>query len=151
MASVTTAPTLERFPHVVLDIICGRLDDESGHRRNLCAFSLTSRRCCVAADTRRSSQIVLVVPSLDKLDSILDRLKAMLSHGRRHGLVHRLKVQGSPREKGPWERNNTHDDVDKNDEDTNDARSIARNFDTPVLSHRPMATQISRQCQSVRC
>lgn len=132
MASVTTAaPTLEKLPHVVLDIICGHLDDESGHRHDLCAFSLTSRRCCAAAETRRFGQIVLVVPSLDELDSILDRLNAVLGHGRRHGLVHRLKVQGTPREMEPWERNNTYDDDDKNDEDNDDARSVVRNFDTP--------------------
>lgn len=132
MASTTALSPFELLPYVVLDIICDYLDNESDHRPDLCAFSLTSRRCCAAANTRRFNQIVLIVPNLDDLETILGDLKAVLGHGERYGLVHRLKVKGVPRGPGPWDRNMPEKgDDEKYAEDDDNARSIERNFDGP--------------------
>ena len=119
---------------MVLDIICGYLDDESDHRPDLCAFSLTSHRCCAAANTRRFNQIVLVVPNLDDLEAILADLKVVLGHGERNALVHRLRVQGVPRdEREPWQRALPQDEEKekKHPEDDDNLRQIERNFDGP--------------------
>ncbi|CAK7197526.1 hypothetical protein SEUCBS139899_000174 [Sporothrix eucalyptigena] len=135
MATPTILSPFERLPHVVLDIICGYLDDESDHRPDLCAFSLTSHRCCAAANTRRFNQIVLVVPNLDDLEAILAELKTVLGHGERYGLVHRLRVQGVRRdERQPWERARPHDEEEENEkyaEDDDNLRQIERNFKGP--------------------
>lgn len=134
MASPTTLSPFERLPHVVLDIICGYLDDKSDHRPDLCAFSLTSHRCCATANTRRFNQIVLVVPNLDDLEAILADLKAVLGHGERYALVHRLRVQGEPRdEREPWQRPRPQDEEKekKYPEDDDTLRQIERNFDGP--------------------
>ncbi|CAK7205492.1 hypothetical protein SEUCBS139899_008268 [Sporothrix eucalyptigena] len=139
MATVTTLSPLERLPHVVLDIICEHLDEQSDQRRDLCAFSLTSRRCRDATDTRRFNQIVLIVPTLDDLGDALDELKAVLGHGQRYGLVHRLKVQGLPFKiptlprvnNAEVEKDDEKDEDDDHEEDDDNARSITRNFDGP--------------------
>ncbi|KJR83361.1 uncharacterized protein SPSK_04091 [Sporothrix schenckii 1099-18] len=130
MVSGTTLSPFERLPHVVLDIICGYLDDESDHRPDLCAFSLTSHRCCAAAKTRRFNQLVLVVPNLDDLGAILADLRAVLGHGERYALVHRLKVGGvllDGDQRDQSEQNHAEDD--------DNLQLTERNFDSPPFCH----------------
>lgn len=127
MASPTTSP-FERLPHIALDTICEYLDDESDNRCDLWSLSLTSRRCCAATEIKRFCQLVLPVPSLDKLGGILIQLKEVLDHGNRFGLVRRLKVQGSLSKAqrlqhiGMDSEDGEDDEIDE--DDTDDSRAL---------------------------
>jgi hypothetical protein len=86
------APTLESLDLLVLERICEYLDDDSEKRRNLWAFSSTSRNCYTASAVQRLSQVLLKIPSPEDIVSELHRWSEILGANGGHCHVRRLKV-----------------------------------------------------------
>ncbi|EPE34692.1 hypothetical protein GLAREA_10386 [Glarea lozoyensis ATCC 20868] len=86
------ALTLESLDLLVLERICEYLDSETDTRRDLWAFSLTSRCCYTASAIQRLCQIKLNIPSPDQCQSELSRWDEILNADRGHRHVRRLKV-----------------------------------------------------------
>ncbi|KAK0648279.1 hypothetical protein B0T16DRAFT_407963 [Cercophora newfieldiana] len=93
------APTLETLPWLVLSRVCEYLDEPDDSfathpsRRNLWAFSLTSRQCCAAANSQRFSQVRVEASTPEKLDHLLTNWTEILDRdGGRYRFVKRLKI-----------------------------------------------------------
>jgi hypothetical protein len=84
---------LETLPLLILETICGYLDDSSD-RSTLWAFSSTSRQCCIAATSRRFYQIPLRVYDEDQLEAALTKWADILDLDDRRRCVRQLKVAG---------------------------------------------------------
>lgn len=120
----STISLLESLPLLVLERICGYLDnDESGKRRSLRAFSLTSRCCCAATVARRFCQIQLKIHDPEELGSGLRLLNEVLNLDGRHRYVRRLKVSWAmaddERRREGLPRQDDETDEDEKDNDWN--------------------------------
>ncbi|KAK2836995.1 hypothetical protein FQN49_006515 [Arthroderma sp. PD_2] len=92
--SPTTVSPLEQLPWLVLDLVCEYLADIDSRRRNLFAFSLTSRRCCYGADSQRFRYIRIAVSGRGKLHRDMEQLSEILGVERRWRHVRRVKIIG---------------------------------------------------------
>jgi len=127
---------LETLPWLALSRICEYLDNDDDYdsnysyparerRKDLWAFSLTSRQCCAISERQRFCQVRVTLAVLDDLKRVLEQCAQMLGRDDRHRYVRRLSVT-------PPDQNHVDDDR-------------SQRYDPPSLSSVPYFCQPPRE------